>query len=82
MLTIKNLNDAEQFVSRQKQLGADVEWDNYDIVFYRPAAHAITSKDGVFRDGSWAFANRSTVSSDGTWEIDYRNIKRARRNRY
>lgn len=81
MLTLKNLEDAEQFVARQKRLGADVDWDNYDIVFYRPAPHAVTSTDGVFRNGSWSFANRSAVTEKGTWDVDYRNVRRASRNR-
>lgn len=77
MLTLKTVEEAENFVARQKRLGNDVEWDNYDILFYRPAAHAVTSKDGVWRNGTWAFRNRSGVSSDGTWAVDYRNVKKA-----
>ena len=81
MLTLKTLNEAESFVNRQKMLGNDVTWENYDIVFYRPDARAMTSRQGAFRNGEWAYKNVSPLGEDGTWNIDYRNVKRAPRNR-
>lgn len=81
MLTLKTLPEAEKFVTRQKRLGNDVRWENYDIVFYRPAPQGVYSKDGAFRNGQWGFENRVPVSERGTWEIDYRNVRRAKRSR-
>lgn len=63
----------------QKALGNDVEWDGWDLIFYRPADHAMLSTDGVWRNGQYAFANRVAVNSEGIWSIDPRNIKRSRR---
>lgn len=80
MLTIKNITEAEKFVRRQQRLGSDVRWDNYDMVFFRASDKGRTSKDGAFRNGQWGFDNRSPVTDEGTWEVDYRNVKRARRN--
>lgn len=79
MLVIKSLNEAEHFVSRQKRLGNDVEWEGYDIVFYRPDERAMTSKHGVWRrqTSEWAYKNVSPVNDDGTWDIDWRNVRRA-----
>jgi hypothetical protein len=68
-------------VREQRAVGNDVEWQGWDIVFYRPADHAIHSVDGAFRNGQWAFENRVVVNSEGIWEVDQRNIKRIRRSR-
>lgn len=80
MLTINTLPEAEKFVARQQRLGSDVRWDNYDIVFFREAPEAVYSLDGVVRNGTYGFDNRSVVTDEGTWEIDYRNVRRAKRN--
>lgn len=79
MLTLKNPKDAEKFVAKQNALGNDVRWDNYDMVFFREAPQGVYSKDGAFRNGSWGFENRVPVSDDGTWGVDYRNVRRAKR---
>lgn len=76
-----NIKQAHQLVRDQQRLGNDVCWDNYDIVFFRPAAHAMTSVSGVWRKGQWQFANRFTLSNDGTWTIDERNLRRPRHRR-
>lgn len=81
MLTIKTLPEAERFVTRQQRLGADCYWDNYDIVFFRPAQQGMYSKNGAFRNGQWGFANRSPVTDNGTWDVDFRNVRRAKNNR-
>lgn len=76
-----DISAAHRLVRQQRAMGNDVAWDGWDIVFYRPSDMARTSKDGVWRDGSWAFANRSVVDSQGKWTVDPRNIKRSRRSR-
>ncbi len=79
MLILKTLDEAERFVTRQRRLGNDVEWEGYDINFYRPDDRAMTSKHGAWR-GEWAYKNTSPLQEDGTWSVDYRNVKRASRN--
>lgn len=81
MLTIQNPVEAEKFIRRQQRLGNDVRWDNYDMVFFREAPQGVYSSDGAFRNGQWGFENRSTVTESGTWEVDYRNVRRAHRSR-
>lgn len=76
-----DIKAAHRLVREQRAIGNDVEWDGWDIVFYRPADHAMHSKDGVFRNGRYAFANRVVVNSEGIWEIDDRNVKRVRPSR-
>lgn len=78
-LDISGLKNSHRFVREQRALGNDVRWDGWDIVFFRPADHAIHSRDGAFRNGVWGFDNRVEVNSEGTWSIDPRNIKRVRR---
>lgn len=81
MLTIKTPAEAERFVRRQQRLGNDVRWDNYDMVFFREAPQGVYSKSGAFRNGKWGFENRVPVSEKGTWEVDYRNVRRSKRPR-
>lgn len=74
-----DIKAAHKLVRDQRAIGNDVEWDGWDIVFYRPADHAMSSINGAWRKGQWAFANRVKVNSEGTWEIDPRNVRRIRR---
>lgn len=76
-----DISAAHRLVRQQRAMGNDCEWQGWDIVFYRPSDMARTSKDGVWRDGQWQFANRSVVNSRGIWTVDPRNIKRSRRAR-
>lgn len=78
-LATSHRDDVEVFVKRQQALGNDVRWENYDLVFYRPDPRGVYSKDGAFRHGAFGFENRVPVSDDGTWEVDYRNVRRAKR---
>lgn len=81
MLTINSLEEAEKFVSRQQGLGNDVRWDGWDIVFFRPVPQAVysTEPEAVIRGGSYGFDNRSVVTDEGTWNIDFRNVRRIKR---
>lgn len=76
-----DIKAAHRLVREQRVAGNDVRWDGWDIVFFRPADHAIHSKDGAFREGQWGFDNRVVVNSEGKWSIDPRNVKRVRRTR-
>lgn len=81
MLTLNSLESAEHFVDKQSRLGSDIRWDNYDIVIFKPSPTSIYTTEGAFRNGMWGYENRSPVMPDGTWRIDFRNVKRARRTR-
>lgn len=83
MLTLKNLNEAERFVTRQQRLGNNVRWEGWDIVFFRESDKGRTAKHGVWSRTAeaYGFDNRSPVTDAGTWEVDYRNVRRAKRTR-
>lgn len=80
MLTL-GIKKVEKFVRQQQELGNDVRWDGYDLVFFRTAEHGFYSKDGAFRNGTWGFENRVKVSDSGVWEVDFRNVRRTKRPR-
>lgn len=86
MLLIDNLVEAEKFVSRQQKINAErgsteeVRWDGWDMVFFRPDPRGRKSKDGALRNGEWGFDNRVSPNEEG-YQIDWRNVKRARRTR-
>lgn len=78
MLTINSLAEAERFVTRQQRLGSDIRWDGWDMIFFREAPQAVYSTDGVYRNGTYGFDNRSEIQQDGTWSVDYRNVRRSK----
>lgn len=81
MLVLRNLRSAERFVTEQAAAGNDVRWVGFDkIVFFRPSEKGLTSRQGAFRNGQWGFDNVAEVTAEGTWEIDYRNVKKVRSN--
>ncbi len=76
MLTL-GIKKIEKFVREQQELGNDVRWDGWTLIFFRPAPAAIYNvENGVFRNGEYGFDNRVEVNSKGLWEIDYRNVTR------
>lgn len=78
MLTL-GIRKVEKFVKEQQELGSDVRWDGWDMVFFRPSEKAVFSNDGAFRNGVWGFDNRVAVNSKGVWEVDFRNVRRVKR---
>lgn len=81
MLTIKTLDEADAFVTRQQRLGNDVRWDGWTMIFFRSEPRGRTNRDGAIRAEVWGFENRVPVNDKGTWEVDYRNVRRAKRTR-
>lgn len=79
MLTINGLADAERFVTRQQALGNDVRWDGWNIVFFRPSPKGVYDRNGAFRDGRWGFDNVSPLEADGSWRVDWRNVRSGKR---
>lgn len=75
------IKKADRFVKQQNELGNDVRWNGWDMIFFRPSEAGIYSKHGAFRNGVWGFDNVVPVSDDGQWHIDFRNVKRVKGNR-
>lgn len=69
----------DAFVQEQNALGNDVWWEGWELCFHRPDPRAIYSGDGGFRNGVIGYVNRVPVSENGTWGIDFRNVKRRKR---
>jgi hypothetical protein len=78
MLELKGIKHADRFVKEQRAAGSDCRWDGWDVVIFKSSDRARTSREGVFRNGVWGYDNRSVVSTDGIWEIDWRNVRRTR----
>lgn len=76
MLTLKSLDKAERFVTRQQNLGSDVRWEGWDIVFFSPNEGGFYSRNGAYRNGTWGFENRATVNTKGEYEVDRRDVLR------
>jgi hypothetical protein len=68
-MLIKTLSDAERFVASQQNKGKDCRWDGWDIVFFNPSKHAVTSPKGLRRGGRFGFEKRIIVDDLGHWNI-------------
>lgn len=78
MLTL-GIKKVDNFVRQQQELGNDVRWDGWTMVFFRPSERGVFSKHGAIRNGVYGFDNRVSPNEKGVWEIDFRNVKRAKR---
>lgn len=74
MLTLKSLDKAERFVKRQQELGNDVRWEGWDLVFFAPNDGGFYSRNGAYRNGAWGFENKSVIDERGHWHIDRRDV--------
>lgn len=81
-LVLKSLTEADRFVERQQRLGNDVRWEGWTMVFFKPDPRGMKDpRNGAVRGGAYGFDNKVPVTDAGTWEVDYRNVRRAKRPR-
>lgn len=76
MLTL-GIRKVDNFVKEQQALGADVRWDGWDMVYFRPSPKGRFDRNGAFRNGVWGFDNRISPDDKGVWNIEWRNIKKS-----
>lgn len=86
-MLILGIKKVDKWVEAQKELGNDVRWDGWTMVFFRPYPAAVYSVDenqkpnGVWRkDAGYGFETRVAPNAKGHWEIDFRNVKRPKHN--
>ena len=75
-----NIESAQKFIDDQKRLGADIRWDNYDIILFKPTPKGFTDRRGAFRQqgrnkGRWGIQIRIPVTYRGTWKVHERNVR-------
>lgn len=79
---VLGVKKADKFVKQQQELGNDVRWDGWTMVFFRPSPAAKYAVDengranGVWRNGSFGFESRVEVNEKGHWEVDWRNVNK------
>lgn len=66
---------AHQFVETQQIMGNNVEWDGWELVFWKPSPKAITSKNGVLKSGKWGFEKRIYPDDNGNWSVPLQNAR-------
>lgn len=77
---------AHKFVRSQRQLGNNVRWDGWDVVFWKPTRHGFNTSSrtngvvntvGSFdrKKGRWGVETRISVDSNGMWRIPNRHVK-------
>lgn len=80
-MLVLGIKKVDKFVNAQQELGNDVRWDGWTMVFFRPHVGAVYSVDeagrpnGVWHNGSYGFETRVECDNRGLWEIDFRNVK-------
>ncbi len=82
MYVINSLEKAEAFVVEQQELGVDVRWDGWDLVFFKADRRGLwDTQSGAVRNGQYGFDNRFPVTHKGTWEVDGRNVRHSKTRR-
>lgn len=86
-MLVLGIKKVDKFVKAQQELGNDVYWNGWEMVFFRPHPAALYSVDennrpnGVWRNGSYGFETRVNCNEKGLWEIDFRNVRRSNTSR-
>lgn len=90
MFTV-NHKSANKFVRTQNEMGNDVRWDGWSMVFFYPTPYGFdraskTDKTGVnvrgaFRGGRWGIETSVPVNDEGKWEIPPRSVRFGKRNK-
>lgn len=77
MSVVLNYNNVDKFVAEQNELGNDVRWEEWNLVFFRKSRNDAgwSKREGAYRNNNWGFQNRIAVDSDGKWRIPSRNVK-------
>lgn len=76
MLTL-GYKKVDKFVREQQDLGNDVRWDGWTMIFFRPDRRGERqANDGAFRKGTYGFETRVSANEKGLWDIDWRNVRR------
>ena len=85
-MLVLGIKKVEKFVTEQQELGNDVRWDGWTMVFFRPHPAALYAVENNRHVGVWSrksnafgFETRVDCDDKGLWSIDYRNVKRATR---
>lgn len=66
------LQQAEDLVEGNE----NIEWDGWDLVFYRPGGtSAVFKKNGVFRDDQWMLKDIIAVNERGTYVVSNKHAK-------
>lgn len=67
----------EKWVKNQVELGNDVRWDGWELVFFFTPPHATAQNDVslVRKQDTWGYETRVSVDTDGKWRIPARSVK-------
>jgi len=68
-----NYAQAHEFVEQNKNKG--FYWDGYTIVKWSPGHNGYTQTNGLFKNGKWGYANRFTLTQQGTWKVPVKYVQ-------
>ena len=68
-----NFKQAHKFVESNKRSG--FYWDGYTIVKWSPGHNGFTQTNGMFKNGKWGYANKYSMTDQGTWVIPSKYVK-------
>jgi hypothetical protein len=66
-VTELNYKQAHKLVESGKRSG--FYWENYTIVKWSPGHNGYSQTNGMFKNGKWGYANKYTMTDQGTWLI-------------
>lgn len=71
--TLLDWDKAHEFVDERRNLGYNVKWDGWDIVFWQKSAGAYTNPRATWR-GTWGIETRVSPDDNGHWRIPNRYV--------
>lgn len=66
-------NAAHRFVDERRNLGFNVKWDGWDIIFWSKTPKGFSHPRGSWR-GTWGIETRVSPDNSGTWRIPSRYV--------
>lgn len=65
-MLVTNLDTMEKIVSSR----SDLDWDGWDVVKFTKNSNAVTSPDGILRNGQWMKHRRFPITEQG-WDVPH-----------
>lgn len=69
MFNYLDLQQAEEYVTRENQKGHTVLWEGWEILSWRPNSRGFLRTDGAFVNGRWGVLRRIRPNKYGKYRV-------------
>lgn len=74
MISLKTVEDAEEFAEKVSNKGVDIRWDGWNMVFHDADPAAMRDPEGRFSRSTnqWGYETVVSPNDEGNWLVNYR----------